>query len=83
MSNNGLCIAVLHGDTLAGFNLIAFGEVYLPLVKLCKHLQPDKAWSEQISVSKEYRKQGLAAKIRYFTFGDCSPRGLQGFMALA
>ena len=76
LSNNGLCVAALHGNTLAGFNLIAFGEVYVPLVKLHKHLQQDEAWSEQISVSREYRKQGLAANIRYFTFRELQSRGI-------
>jgi GNAT superfamily N-acetyltransferase len=76
LSNNGLCVAALHGSTLAGFNLIAFGEVYLPLVKLHKQLQPDEAWSEQISVGKEYRRQGLAANIRYCTFRELQSRGI-------
>jgi len=76
LRNNGLCVAALHGGTLAGFNLIAFGTVYLPLVKLHKQLQPDEAWSEQISVGKEYRKQGLAANIRYCIFRELQSRGI-------
>jgi RimJ/RimL family protein N-acetyltransferase len=74
--NGGLCIAALDAGRVAGFNLIAFREVYLPLVQLHRQLGVDEAWSEQISVRKEYRKRGLAADIRYATFGELQSRGI-------
>jgi RimJ/RimL family protein N-acetyltransferase len=45
-------------------------------VKLHRDLQPNEAWSEQISVRKEYRKRGLAADIRYVTFRELQSRGI-------
>src|SRR6266700_4034633 len=34
LEGNGACLAALYGDKVAGFNLIAFGEVFIPLVHL-------------------------------------------------
>jgi hypothetical protein len=72
----GLCIAAMKGQKVAGFNLIAFSKVYLPLVRLHKRLQPGEAWSEQITVAHEYRKKKLAADIRYVTFQHLQERGV-------
>ncbi len=77
---NGLCIAAMAGQKVAGFNLIAFGKVYLPLVKLHKRLQPGEAWSEQITVAKDYRNKKLASDIRYFTFQQLQERGIANSM---
>ena len=55
----GLCVVALDGEKVAGFNLVSFNEVYIPLLELKKKFRKDQAWSEQITVSKDYRKQGL------------------------
>lgn len=75
IEKNELCLAVFDGDEVAGFNLISFGDIYMPLVKVRKTFRPDCAWSEQISVAKLYRKHGLAAQLRYRIFRELRRRG--------
>jgi hypothetical protein len=73
---NGLCIAAMEGHKVAGFNLISFSTVYLPLMKLHKSLNSYEAWSEQITVAKNFRKKKLATDIRYFTLQQLQKRGI-------
>lgn len=68
IEENGVCIIALTGDEVIGFNLIGFDWVELPLLRIRVQLKKDEAWSEQISVKKEYRKQGVANEIRKVTY---------------
>jgi len=74
LAKNGLCLVALDEDRVVAFNLIAFGEVYVPLIKLKKVLNDDEAWSEQITVHKDYRQQFLATELRYNIFHELKKR---------
>ena len=75
LKHGGLCVVALDGDKVAGFNLVSFNEVYIPLLELKKKFRKDQAWSEQITVSKDYRKQGLGSILRYKMFNELKNRG--------
>ena len=70
-----LCLAAFEDGKVAGFNLISFGDAYMPLVNLHRRFRPDEAWSEQIAVSKDFRKKGLGAALRYNIFQELRKRG--------
>lgn len=73
----GLCVVALDGEQVAGFNLIAFDDVFIPLLNLKRRLRPHEAWSEQITVMKEYRKRGLASALRRLAFSELQQRGIR------
>ena len=75
ISRGDLCLCAFDGDRLAGFNLISFGEIYMPLVHLRKEFPSDCAWSEQIAVVSDYRKGGLGGQLRYRIFQELRARG--------
>jgi GNAT superfamily N-acetyltransferase len=77
LSAGGLCVAAVDNGRVAAFNLVAFGNVYLPLVEMNKQLKPDEAWSEQITVKKDYRKRGLASEIRHQVFNVLKQQGIK------
>lgn len=69
-----LCIAAFENDHVAGFNLISFGKIFMPIVNLHRGFRRDEAWSEQIAVSKSFRKKGLGAALRYNIFAELRKR---------
>lgn len=71
----GLCVAAFDGARVAGFNLIAFEEITIPLLNMTRLLRRGQAWSEQITVAKEYRKGGLATALRHRIFTELQQRG--------
>ena len=75
--SQGMCIAALDGASVAGFNLVAFREIAIPLLNMRKRLRPGQAWSEQISVRKDYRKQGLASALRFRVFSELHRRSFR------
>jgi len=75
LDNQGICLAAMDGDTVAGFNLVSFNEIYIPLVELKRTFRKNQAWSEQISVKKVYRKKGLGSILRYKMFNELKARG--------
>lgn len=75
LDNQGICLAAMDGETIAGFNLVSFNEIYIPLVELKRTFRKKQAWSEQISVRKEYRKKGLGSILRYKMFNELKARG--------
>jgi GNAT superfamily N-acetyltransferase len=74
-----VCIAAFEGGQLAGFNLVSFGEVYMPLVNLRRRFRTNEAWSEQIATVKTFRKKGLASNLRYHMFQELRKRGIRRF----
>jgi len=74
-----ICLAGFEDGRLAGFNLISFGEVYMPLVRISRRFRGDEAWSEQIATVKNYRKKGLASQLRYRAFEELRRRGIRIF----
>ena len=77
--SHGLCVAAFDGPQLIGFNLVAFRDVHISLLNMSKRFRPHQAWSEQITVSKSYRKQGLASALRYRVFSELQKLGIRTF----
>ncbi len=80
LESGAICLVAFDGDQFAGFNLISFGRVYMPLVKLYHTFRAGEAWSEQIAVSKDCRKKGLGANLRYRIFQELRKRGYRRFV---
>lgn len=76
-AQQGLCLVALSANRVAGFNLIVFNNVAIPLLHLKRTLKRHEAWSEQITVHKDFRKHGLAAELRYRIFAELKSRGLK------
>ncbi len=71
------CMVALHKDNVAGFNLIAFGEVYIPLLQMKRIFRNGTAWSDHINIHKDYRKRGLASELRRRILGELQKRGVK------
>jgi GNAT superfamily N-acetyltransferase len=79
LKSGSVCLVALDNDKVIGFNLVAFNKVFIPLIKMKKKLKPHSAWSEQISVHKDYRGRGLGAQLRYRIFAELHKRGIKTF----
>jgi GNAT superfamily N-acetyltransferase len=79
LAEGALCLAAFEGESLLGFNLVSFGQVYMPLVDLHRRFRPDEAWSEQIATMKASRKKGLASQLRFRIFDALRARGIRKF----
>jgi L-amino acid N-acyltransferase YncA len=77
--NGGVCLVALDGDTVAGFNLVGFGRVEMPLVNTYRDFGRGNAWSEQITVNSKYRGKGLGADLRYNIFTELHKMGIRKF----
>ncbi len=77
--SNGLCLVALDNKKVAGFNLISFGDVFIPLIKQKRTFKKDEAWSEQITVHKDYRRSGIASALRYNAFSQLKKAGIKKF----
>ncbi len=75
IEKGAICLAAIENGRVSGFNLISFGDVAMPLIHLNRRFRRDEAWSEQISVSKDFRKKGLGAELRYRIFEELRKRG--------
>jgi GNAT superfamily N-acetyltransferase len=75
IGNGAICLAAIENGRVAGFNLISFGDVFMPLIHSNRRFRRDEAWSEQIAVSKDSRKRGLGAALRYRIFEELRKRG--------
>ena len=76
LQDNCLCMVVLDGETVAGFNYVAIGEAYIPLLKLRILTGPTEAWSEQITISSDYRRQGLGGLLRSHFYRELKALGI-------
>lgn len=76
LQNNCLCMAVLDSDSVIGFNYVAIGEGEIPLLKLRVITGPTEAWSEQITISSDYRRQGLASALRNHFYRELRAKGI-------
>lgn len=79
LRSGSICLVALDNGKVIGFNLIAFKDVFIPLINLKKVLKPHSAWSEQITVHKDYRGKGLATQLRYRIFAELQKRGIKKF----
>ena len=74
-----ICVAALDSGNLAGFNLISLKEGYIPLLKKKWRLADEEAWSEQITVGRSYRRQGLGLALRNKAFEELLGLGKSRF----
>ena len=79
VGKGGLCLVAMDDGILAGFNLAVYGEVYMPLVNMKRVFRNRHAWSEQITVNKNYRGKGLGTDLRYKMFEELQLRGYKKF----
>ena len=79
LRDKAICLAALENDKLAGFNIVNFGNVYIPLIKMNKSFHDSEAWSEHIAVHKDFRKRGLASQLRYRILAELKKRGVKRF----
>lgn len=79
LREGAVCLVALAGQRVAGFNLISFGDVFMPLVEHRHRFPPGTAWSEQISVNRDFRGRGLATAIRLAAFEELRRRGCRRF----
>jgi ribosomal protein S18 acetylase RimI-like enzyme len=79
LDGGSLCVLLLDGEKVAGFNLFSVGEVYMPLVKTKRTFRSHEAWSEQITVHQDYRGMGLATILRLQAFMELGNRGIRKF----
>ena len=77
IEDGAICLAAFKQEKLAGFNLISFGDVYIPLVELNKAFRKEYAWSEHIAVHKNFRKKGLAIQLRCRILSELKQRGFK------
>lgn len=77
--NGSICLVALDHDVVAGFNLISFGDIYMPIINLKRKFKLNEAWSEQTSVSIKYRRRGLATSLRYNVYNELMKKGIKRF----
>ncbi|MCE9556637.1 MAG: GNAT family N-acetyltransferase [Planctomycetes bacterium] len=77
LQSGDLCVAAVQGETLAGFNLITFGDAYIPLLKMTRCFRVGTAWSDHIAVLPAFRRGGLAKALRLRVFRELANRGIQ------
>jgi len=77
IASEGLCLAALDNDTVAGFNLVTFREGCLLLLDYNRKLKSNEAWSQQITVHSAYRRLGLGTELRYRVFEELRKRGFK------
>lgn len=79
LAKGSLCLVAMDGNVVAGFNLVGFGEVHMPLVNGKRNFRNGSAWSEQITVNNKYRGKGLGSELRYRMFGELKRQGYKKF----
>jgi len=73
----GLCLVALDGEGVVGFNLVSLRAGCIPLIGLRRDLRENEVWSDQITVSKNYRGKGLGSALRYRIFKELKERGIK------
>ena len=73
--SGGICLVALDGSTVAGFNLVSFRNMNLPVVQYSRALRSNQAFSVQISVANRYRCRGLGTALRLEIFKALRLRG--------
>lgn len=74
------CLVAMDGNKVVGFNLASFGNIYIYYLEQRVNLSESAAWSEQISVSKQYWNRGIAVDIRNIMFQHLKQKGHTKFI---
>ena len=75
LESGGKCLAAIDGTRVAGFNLVSFQQIHLPVIQFTRALRPGGAYSEQITVSKAYRGRNLGSTLRLELFRALKAQG--------
>ncbi len=70
-----LCMVALDGGKLVGFYLAVFGSVFLPTLTVEVELGPGEVWGEEIVISKQYRRRGIATVLKSKVYEELWKRG--------
>lgn len=73
---NGICMAIVKDNKVVGFNLATLGEGFIALLKLRTTIKANEAWSEQITIHKDFRRKGLANLLRSKFYQELKNRGI-------
>jgi len=65
INRGGYCIVAKNKDSLVGFNLVSVGRTLIRYLDVFVNLADTEFWGEQITVSPEYRRSGLASDIKH------------------
>jgi len=76
-AGSALCMVVMNGSTVAGFNLVAFEKAYIPLINKTIMLRKVVAWTEQITIRRAYRRKGLGTFLTHRVFEELKKRGIR------
>jgi len=79
LRGGSICLAALDGDRVAGFNIVSFKTIYLPVVRYQHQLQSGEVFGEQLTVHRAYRGRGLGSALRYEMFRLVRDRGKRNF----
>ena len=71
------CYVFLKNEKIIAFNLVSFGEIYIPLIHYNKKFPRNSAWSEHIWVDKNFRNNDIATNLRINAFSDLSMMGIK------
>ncbi len=76
LETDALCMAALQHGRVAAFYLASFGEGIVSKLHLVLQLGENEAFGEQITVHRDFRRQGLATRLRYFFFSHLKQMGV-------
>jgi RimJ/RimL family protein N-acetyltransferase len=79
LRKGAVCLVAMEGPSVAGFNLVSIGSVSIPLISFDRSFGDRSAWSEQITVSSNYRGRGIAQTLRFKMFSELKSRGVERF----
>jgi ribosomal protein S18 acetylase RimI-like enzyme len=74
-------LAVLRDGELLGFYLATFGDAIIPLLGLRVIKRPDEAWADQITISGDHRREGLATELKRSMYAELRKRGIKTIYA--
>lgn len=72
-----MCLVAMSQSRLVGFYLIALREYDLSATTVRVRLARKEAWGVQISVRKDYRRMGLATRLRGIAYAELRDRCLE------
>jgi ribosomal protein S18 acetylase RimI-like enzyme len=79
LQQGGLCLVAMDGSTVAGFNLVAFDAIHIPVVHYARRLRGRQAFSIQITVHRAYRGRGLGSSLRQEILRALQEQGVRYF----
>jgi ribosomal protein S18 acetylase RimI-like enzyme len=79
MQGSGRCLVAMDKGTIAGFNLVQYQEIHIPVVHYTRALRSRQAFSVQITVDKAYRGRGLGTTLRLEVFRALREQGMKYF----